>query len=607
MSNTSEHNQAGPEQDNDSDKSLAPAPALPGDGATNGVHKTNADRQEARSIEDEMPPSVDDHDDDDEGEDLLSTLKMPVFRLPGVQGGSGNADGAERSLPLSGILRGRRKGTGPQQVVKDLSPLKTLLPLAVSRPPVGMEKRWLQGLPDGEAKRLGEEAAAKPKKDKAKTEPMMNAVALPKNAPPPPKAATGPQPIQSAPPAAKTTAPQPKVQAPPPPKAATGPQPVAKAAPSAPQQTAAAAPPATPSEPEPTPSQAIPALPPPARARQASDTSPPPKQPAADAPAPPAAAAATPATPGRRHGAQSQRHTQHGAPAKQGGGGGGDDEMSGIVQELLDEDVAEPPVQAPKEPTHPTPPPERSWYNQIFTEDYFRTLPMGFHKQTIRETQFILNSLSVGHGGRILDLCCGFGRHTIEMAKRGYDMVGLDLSLPLLQKGLNEAQRRKLSIKFIHGDIRELNFNGVFDAAFCVHTSFGYFDDKTNLSVLQGVFNGLKAGGRFMVEVLNRDYIIQQLPRRKWWEGSDCLFLEEVSFNYETSVLHNKRTFIFDDNRPPWEQHIYIRLFSLHEIQGMMRMAGYNLLQVSGSIASRGAFFGTESPHIILLGEKPRK
>lgn len=274
-----------------------------------------------------------------------------------------------------------------------------------------------------------------------------------------------------------------------------------------------------------------------------------------------------------------------------------DDDMSGLVQELLGE--AEP-ATSKHAPVRRT-----AWWEEIFTEEYFRTLPLGFHKQTQRESKFITESLGVGEGGAILDLCCGFGRHTLELAKRGYDMAGLDLSLPLLQKALNEAQRRNLSIKFIHGDVRELNFLEIFDGIFNFQTSFGYFDDRTNYNIFKGVFRALKPGGRFLIELVNRDYVVQELPLRVWWEGTDCLFLEEVSFNFDRSVLHTKRSFIYDDGRPPWEQNIHIRLYSRHELNRMLESAGFNLVSVSGHTATRGVFLGASSPQLIVLAERP--
>lgn len=249
---------------------------------------------------------------------------------------------------------------------------------------------------------------------------------------------------------------------------------------------------------------------------------------------------------------------------------------------------------------------DNNWYKEVFTEDYFRTLPKNFHKQTIREVEFIVQRLGAEPGARILDLCCGFGRHTMEFAKRGFNMVGLDLAMPLLQKGLNEAQRRNLSIKFVHGDMRELNFDKVFDGIFNVQTSFGYFNDLTNYRVLQRIFRALKPGGRFLVETINRDFVVDDLPMRIWWEGTECLILEEVDYDFMLSTLQVKRSFVFEDsNRDPWEQHINIRLYTPGELSALMRRAGFEVLELNGDYAIPGAFFGAASRRSILIAERP--
>ena len=249
---------------------------------------------------------------------------------------------------------------------------------------------------------------------------------------------------------------------------------------------------------------------------------------------------------------------------------------------------------------------DNNWYKEVFTEDYFRTLPKNFHKQTIREVEFIIQRLGAEPGARILDLCCGFGRHTMEFAKRGFNMVGLDLAMPLLQKGLNEAQRRNLSIKFVHGDMRELNFDKVFDGIFNVQTSFGYFNDLTNYRVLQRIFRALKPGGRFLVETINRDFVVDDLPMRIWWEGTECLILEEVDYDFMLSTLQIKRSFVFEDsNRDPWEQHINIRLYTPAELSSLMRRAGFEVLELNGDYAIPGAFFGAASRRSILIAERP--
>ncbi len=279
-----------------------------------------------------------------------------------------------------------------------------------------------------------------------------------------------------------------------------------------------------------------------------------------------------------------------------------DDDLSGIVQELLEEKKAK---VEPKKKAAPKRDEKRiNWFNDVFTEEYFRTLPKDFHKQTERDVRFIHQSLGLQKGARLLDLACGFGRHAVELAQRDYEIAGLDVSMSMLQRALSEAQRRGLSIKFVHGDMRELNFNGIFDACFCWQTSFGYFDDRTNVQVAQGVARALKPGGRFLLDVVNRDYVASEMPSRTWWEGHECVFLEEVEFDNHFSVLHTKRSFIYEDGSPPREFSSYIRLYSLHELRQLLHFAGFRVLEVSGGIHHRGSFLGPTSPRVIVLAEK---
>jgi len=273
-----------------------------------------------------------------------------------------------------------------------------------------------------------------------------------------------------------------------------------------------------------------------------------------------------------------------------------EDDISGIVQELLDE--------KPKKVPNAAELKRANWFVDVFTEEYLRTLPKDIARQTEVETEFILESLGVKKGARIFDLACGFGRHSINLARRGYEVAGLDLSMAMLQRALTEAQRHALSIKFIHGDMRELNFNEIFDACFLWQTSFGYFDDRTNFKVLQGVHRALKSGGRVLIDMVNRDYVVAEMPSRTWWEGVECVFLEEVEFDYETSVLHTKRSFIYEDGSPPQEFNSYIRLYSLHELNQILSIAGFDLLEVTGDLSHRGSFLGPNSHSMILLAEK---
>ncbi len=256
-----------------------------------------------------------------------------------------------------------------------------------------------------------------------------------------------------------------------------------------------------------------------------------------------------------------------------------------------------------KEPSRPNPAKQRQWFVDLFDEDYLRTLPFLTPQATQAEAEFVLNAMNLAPGAQVLDLGCGYGRHAMELAARGFHVVGLDLSTPLLVRGGEEAHRRGLTINFVRGDMRELDFETQFDACYCLFSTFGYFDDETNKKTLQNVARALKPGGKLLVEILNRDYVIADLPTRVWWEGDGCVVLEEVELNYFSSRIQVNRSVVFDDGRQ-LEQEISVRAYSLHEVGKLMHAAGFRVLEVSGGYQMKGRFLGNQSRHIIVLAER---
>jgi SAM-dependent methyltransferase len=255
-------------------------------------------------------------------------------------------------------------------------------------------------------------------------------------------------------------------------------------------------------------------------------------------------------------------------------------------------------AQRPRRPKRSKP-----WFEEVFDEDYLRTLPFMSADQTLREVEFIEASLGLRQGARVLDIGCGYGRHAIELVQRGLDVTGLDLSLPLLIRAADEAQKRAMSVNFVHADMREMAFEQQFDGAYSMMTSFGYFDEEANLRAAEGIARALKPGARFLLDIVNRDYVVGDLPSRVWWEGNGCVVLEEVDFNFHTSRILTHRSIVFEDGRQ-LEQEISVRAYSLHEIGRLLRQAGFRVLDISGSLATRGHFFGGTSRSLLILAEK---
>ena len=254
-------------------------------------------------------------------------------------------------------------------------------------------------------------------------------------------------------------------------------------------------------------------------------------------------------------------------------------------------------------PTIPDKRRRRMWWEELFNEDYFRTMEKLSVAQVKDEADWIEQALGVESGASILDVACGTGRQAVELARRGYDVVALDLSPPMLVRAAETAAEAGAKVNFTHGDMAAMDFVEVFDSAYCVGTSFGYFDDERNAEVARRMHRALKPHGTFLLEVVNRDHAIQRQPGMAWFEGDGCVCMEETAFNYITSRLNVKRTMIFEDGRQR-EVEYSLRLYSLHELGQMLHEAGFRILEVSGHKHTPGAFFGPSSRDLIILAQK---
>ena len=251
----------------------------------------------------------------------------------------------------------------------------------------------------------------------------------------------------------------------------------------------------------------------------------------------------------------------------------------------------------------PTAKRRRPWFETFFNDDYLRTVPPPPDAHVRRQCDFIERSLSLERGATILDVGCGLGLHAVELSSRGYLVVGLDLSLPMLSRAADEAQDRGLKINFLHGDMREMSFDGAFDAVLCWGTTLGYFEDEVNKRVIERFYQALRPGGTLLVEVVNRDYVVRTQPNLVWFEGDGCVCMEETQYNYIKARLEVKRTVILDDGRQR-ETYYSIRLYAFHELGQLLHQQGFRVGSVSGHEAIPGIFFGADSPRMLVLAAR---
>jgi SAM-dependent methyltransferase len=129
------------------------------------------------------------------------------------------------------------------------------------------------------------------------------------------------------------------------------------------------------------------------------------------------------------------------------------------------------------------------------------------------QARFIRRALGLRKGRRVLDVPCGAGRTSLALAKLGIDVTGLDLRSQFTNRAKRRFRKEGLSGTFLAGDMRELDFDGEFDAVVNWFGSFGYFDKATNLDVVRRFARAVRPGGRVLIHQVNRENILRHFRK----------------------------------------------------------------------------------------------
>ena len=193
-------------------------------------------------------------------------------------------------------------------------------------------------------------------------------------------------------------------------------------------------------------------------------------------------------------------------------------------------------------------------------------------EQTEREADALERILNVQRGGAILDVPCGGGRLSLSLARRGYQVTGLDASAAFLAHA--RASDTSGVVRWVHRDMRSLPDAGAFDAAFCVGNSFGYLDDEGNAAFLDAVRRALRPGGRFVLETpMVLENILGHLQARPWWKVGDIHLLVENVYDASRSRLDIEYTFI-RDGAVEVRRGTH-RAFPYRELVSLLQQAGF--------------------------------
>jgi SAM-dependent methyltransferase len=244
-----------------------------------------------------------------------------------------------------------------------------------------------------------------------------------------------------------------------------------------------------------------------------------------------------------------------------------------------------------------------SWYDGFFGEDYLAVAPSD-EEQTAREVDFVVDKLALEPRARVLDLACGHGRHSLELARRGFRVTGLDLSEPSLTRAREAAARESLDVDFVEGDARELPWTDEFGAIVNLFTAvIGYFAEQAeDERVLAEVRRALREGGSFLLDTLSLFVLARGFQARDWQELADGrVMLAEREYDALTGRSSATWTFVTSGGDRSELLHS-LRVYTLPELAVMLRRTGLDVVETWGGFD--GQPFGFEGRRLIVHARK---
>jgi len=231
------------------------------------------------------------------------------------------------------------------------------------------------------------------------------------------------------------------------------------------------------------------------------------------------------------------------------------------------------------------------WWRLLFNSLYLKTDGdvVDDPQVTVKEVDTFLKILNVSPEDKILDLCCGQGPDSLELARRGFtDVEGLDRSRYLVQKAKAQNKKESLNVKFREGDARKLPYQpDTFDSVMILGNSFGYFETpQDDVRVLKEVFRVLKPWGKILIDVADGDYLKRRFQPRSWeWIDKNYFVCRERSLSMDKQRLISREVITHVGKGVIADQFYAERLYTRKSIEELLKTIGFVDIIIHGQMS----------------------
>ena len=246
---------------------------------------------------------------------------------------------------------------------------------------------------------------------------------------------------------------------------------------------------------------------------------------------------------------------------------------------------------------------EKTWHED---ERFWRTFaPTMFGtkqwEDAPREVDELTSLLGIKSGSVILDLCCGPGRHCLDLARRGFRVTGVDRTSAYITEARKRARAEKLDIEFIQEDMRKFSRHEGFDVVINMFTAFGYFEDLAeDKRVLSNIYRSLRKGGKLIIDIISKEILARIFQKRDWHARDGFFVLQERKVIQNWSRMENR--WILLKNGRCYETRFSHRLYSAVELSDLLRDSGFSRVNIYGDLT--GADYDHNAKRLIAVANK---
>jgi ubiquinone/menaquinone biosynthesis C-methylase UbiE len=222
-------------------------------------------------------------------------------------------------------------------------------------------------------------------------------------------------------------------------------------------------------------------------------------------------------------------------------------------------------------------------------------------KNASSEIDKLISLVDIESKTNVLDLGCGIGRHSLELARRGFLVTGVDRTKSYLENAEKIAKEEDLTIEFILGDMRTFTRLDTYQLAISMFTTFSYFEDpEEDKKTLRNIYTSLKKGGKFVLEMMGKEVLARIFLEKEWQENNDVFFLQERKVSKDWSWMQG-RWILFKEGKK-YEYNVDHRLYSGMELTELLKNVGFSKIKIYGGL--EGSPYDNHANRIVAVAEK---